>query len=59
MTASKDGSLTLFENGEASKTVKLPGDRRFVRYINGEIISVGVHGKLAVLNKELKVLTPK
>ena len=56
VAASGDGSLTLFKNGDALKTVKLPGERPLVRFINGEIISAAKNGKLTVLNKELEVL---
>ena len=56
VAASRDGSLTLFKNGEAVKTVKLPGGARLVRYINGEIISAAENGKLTILNRELETL---
>ena len=56
MAASKDGSLTLFKNGEAFKSIKLPGTRPLVRFINGEIVTAAKNGKLTVLNKELEIL---
>ena len=56
MTASTDGSLTLFKNDEALKTVKLSGERPLVRFINGEIISAAENGKLTVLNQNLEIL---
>ena len=56
MAASTAGSLTLFKNGEASKAVKLPGERPLVRYINGEIISAAENGNLTVLNPKLEIL---
>ena len=56
MTASTDGSLTLFKNDEALKTVKLSGERPLVRYINGEIISAAKYGNLTILNQNLEVL---
>ena len=56
MIASADGSLTLFKNNEAFKTVKLPGERPLVRFINGEIVTAAEHGKLTVLNEKLQIL---
>ena len=56
VAASRDGSLTLFKNGEAVKTVKLLGGARLVRYINGEIICAADHGKLTILNRKLETL---
>ena len=56
MAASTDGSLTLFKNGEALKTVKLQGEWPLVRFINGEIVTAAQNGKLTVLNEELEVL---
>ena len=56
MAACSDGSLTLFENGEALKTVKLPGERPLVRFINGEIVTAAENGKLTVLDRKLEIL---
>ena len=56
MAASRNGSLTLFNNGEAAKTVQLPGEKPLVRYMNGEIISAAEKGQLTVLNKKLEIL---
>ena len=56
MAASKEGSLTLFKNDEALKTVKLAGEKPLVKYINGEIVTARKYGKLTVLNEELEVL---
>ena len=56
MAASKDGSLTLFKNGKASKIVKLQDEWPLVRFINGEIVTAAQNGKLTVLNEELEVL---
>ena len=56
MAASKDGSLTLFKNGEALKTVKLKGEWPLVRLINAEIVTAAQHGKLTILNGKLQVL---
>ena len=55
MAASKDGSLTLFKNGEALKTVKL-NEWPLVRLINAEIVTAAQHGKLTILNEKLQVL---
>ena len=56
MAASLDGSLTLFKNGGALKTVKLRGKEPLVRYINGEIVTAARYGKLTILNEDLQVL---
>ena len=56
VAASVDGSLTIFKNGESLKTIKLPGERPLVRFINGEIVTAASYGKLTVLNKKLEVL---
>ena len=56
MAASVDGSLTIFKNGEALKTIKLPGERLLVIFINGEIVTAARYGKLTVLNERLEVL---
>ena len=56
MIASADGSLTLFKNNEAFKTVKLPGERPLVRFFNGEIVTAAEHGKLTVMNEKLQIL---
>ena len=56
VAASRDHSLTIFKNGKSIKTVKLPGDTLFVRYINGEIISAAEHRKLTILNRKLETL---
>ena len=50
------GSLTLFKNGEPLKSIQLQGLKPLVRFVNGEIVSAGRHGKLTVLNKELDIL---
>ena len=56
VAASRDGSLTLFKNGEAVKTVILPGGARLVRYINEEIICAADHGKLTIFNRKFETL---
>ena len=56
VAASGDGSLTLFKNGDALKTVKLPGERPLVRFINGEIVTAAQYGDLTILNEELQIL---
>ena len=56
VAASTDGSLTIFKNGKAFRTVKLQGEKPLVRYNNGEIISAAPNGKLTVLNRKLEIL---
>ena len=56
VAASKDGSMTLFNNAEAYKTVKLQGEWPLVRFISGEIVIASQHGKLTVLNTKLEIL---
>ena len=56
VAASIDGSLTLFKNDEALKTVKLHEEWPLVRFINGEIVIASQHGKLTILNEELQIL---
>ena len=56
MAASEDGSLTLFKNGEAVKTVKLQGKRPLVRFINDEIVTAAENGKLTILNRKFETL---
>ena len=56
LAASIHGSLILYKNDEAFKTVKLKGEDPLVRLINDEIVSVSRYGKLTVLSKKLEVL---
>ena len=56
VAASTDGSLTIFKNGKAFRTVKLQGEKPLVRYINGEIVTAAEDGKLTILNQELQIL---
>ena len=48
--------MTLFENGEAIKSVILSGSDPLVSYINGHIITAAARGSVTVLDDELKVL---
>ena len=48
--------MTLFENGEAVKTIKLEGTNPLVRFINGEIVTVGENAKLTILNTNLETV---
>ena len=56
MAASEDGSLTLFKNDEAVKTVKLQGRRPLVRFINDETVTAAANGKLTILNRKFETL---
>ena len=54
--AATNGSLTLFENDEALKTINLSGEGSLVRLINGEIVTAAQFGKVTVLNEKLRIL---
>ena len=48
--------MTLYTNGQPIKAIKLGGWIPLVRFINGEIVTDALGGKLAVLNEKLEVL---
>ena len=48
--------IKLYTNGQSVKTIKYEGWWSLARLINGEIVTLGVMGKLTVMNEKLEEL---